>query len=93
MGSFKNFFFFTIFVLICLYWPCKAPLGEWSVIIIIITIIIIIVIIIVIIIIIIIIIISITIIIIIIIVLTNVTFVVNIRKRFDLQWTDARKHL
>ena len=36
---------------------------------------------------------SITIIIIIIIVLTNVTFVVNIRKRSDLQWTDARKHL
>ena len=82
-----------MFVLICLYWPCKAPLGEWSVIIVIITIIIIIVITIVIIIIIIIIIISITIIIIIIIVLTNVTFVVNIRKRFDLQWTDARKHL
>ena len=90
MGSFKNFFF-TIFVLICLYWLCKAPLGEWSVIIIIITIIIITVIIIVIIIIIIII--SITVIIIIIIVLTNVTFVVNIRKRSDLQWTDARKRL
>ena len=84
-----------MFVLICLYWPCKAPLGEWSVIIVIIAIIIVIIIVIIIIsiIIIIIIIISITIIIIIIIVLTNVTFVVNIRKRFDLQWTDARKHL
>ena len=82
-----------MFILICLYWPCKAPLGEWLVNIIVVIFIIIIVIITIII--------SssssiiITIIIIIIvinIVLTNVTFVVNIRKHFNLQGTAARKH-
>ena len=88
-----------MFILICLYWPCKAPLGEWLVNIIVVIFIIIIVIITIIIIIssiIIITIISIIIIIIIIIVinivLTNVTFVVNIRKHFNLQGTAARKH-
>ena len=87
-----------MFILICLYWPCKAPLGEWLVNIIVVIFIIIIVIITIIIsssssiIITIIIIIIIIIIIVINIVLTNVTFVVNIRKHFNLQGTAARKH-
>ena len=87
-----------MFILICLYWPCKAPLGEWLVNIIVVIFIIIIVIITIIIssssiiIITIIIIIIIIIIIVINIVLTNVTFVVNIRKHFNLQGTATRKH-
>ena len=86
-----------MFILICLYWPCKAPLGEWLVNIIVVIFITIIVIITIIIsssniIIITIIIIIIIIIIVINIVLTNVTFVVNIRKHFNLQGTAARKH-
>ena len=85
-----------MFILICLYWPCKAPLGEWLVNIIVVIFIIIIVIITIIISssssIIITIIIIIIIIIVINIVLTNVTFVVNIRKHFNLQGTAARKH-